>query len=242
MKTYEILNFVKPSTEQSIPVQRLEIEQRITVEMDNSSVYMKYKSKDRPIVPLDVRSSQMANIPFFNEIETTAFNDNGYLTGENILVHYLLARVEDNCILVMNYNEAKYPAIKLLVNTETAQGILNHNTENDGFINKKHVNLETCKDIKLYLTNNRSLTFEVMAHIFNQSALSLSFEDLLKIPKDVEISEQQLIDFKAMPFSITVNESPIHVIEKFGNSYVLYSYVLETFQNEIKEFFESKNI
>jgi hypothetical protein len=66
--------------------------------------------------------------------------------------------------------------------------------------------------------------------------ITITFEELMKIPQDVELSKQDVETYKIQPFSIVADNFLIPVIEKFGDSHVLYSYVLETYEKEIKEY------
>jgi len=241
--TYEVLTFIKPSADYHIPYRKLKDEYGVVAELINGSpMYINYSSNNHLINPIKIRSSTMAMLPFFEEVEDSAFNEDGIFNKQNITCAFVLARIEDTCFIIINYNEAKHPAIKLLVNSQTARAILDHHTENDGYINKDFVNLDTCKEIKVYITNNSSIPYEVMANIFNKTSSSITIEELKKIPQDVELTEQDLIQYKIQPFSIIVNESAVDVIEKLGDVYVLYSWVLKNFADEIETHLTSRDI
>jgi len=66
--------------------------------------------------------------------------------------------------------------------------------------------------------------------------ITITFEELIKIPQDVELNEQDVKNYKVSPFSIVADNFLIPVIEEFEKSYVLYSYTLKTYEQEIRDY------
>jgi hypothetical protein len=135
---------------------------------EGSTVVLSFVSIFLP-VSIKVVSKVMVGIPFFNEIEKCAFQDSGFLDNNQIIGHYLLTRIEDSCILIMVYDDLKEFGIKVLENIKASETILNYCDTHYVFCNKEFVKLDTCKSTEIYITQSRSMSFVLLASLFNKS-------------------------------------------------------------------------
>jgi len=237
--TYEVVELKDLDLGTSIPNNKLKQVYNIRTETLSSSNFMvQFNSEDRAINPIQIRRS-VISAPFLDELEPTAFKDGIEYTGQNIRVSYLVTRIEDTCILTIQFEEANYDAVRILANTKLVNTIFNI---------EENINLvtpDTCRDTKVFMTKTVGACYEIIANLFIKAMSTITIETLEQVPANIKLTLDDIKKYNIMPFSIKKNESVIHIIRKFEREdgeaeYVLLGHNLKKFRDEIVYYLENQ--